>query len=106
MQPQPETVHIEMQQPNQIQLEQTELMIIPKTAAGTALFMACASFIICGPLLSIPALIMANKAKSITAKYPEHPDTSTAKWAFIVSIIAIIFIPVVLMAMIFADGNS
>ena len=56
----------------------------PTTNAMLALILACASFVVCGIFLSIPAVILASQALKITQSMPNHPDHGTARAAQIV----------------------
>ena len=56
----------------------------PPTSAMVALILSCLSFVLCGPLLSIPAVILAGQALQITGSMPNHPDHGTAQAAQIV----------------------
>lgn len=56
----------------------------PSTNAMLALILACASWVSCGILFSIPAVILASQAMAITAQMPGHPDHGTANAARIV----------------------
>ena len=60
------------------------------TSAMTALILACLSFISCGILFSIPAVIMAHRALEITKSMPNHPDHGTAQAAQIVGWINVV----------------
>ena len=64
--------------------------IIPTTNAMLALILACASFVVCGIFLSIPAVILASHALKITQSVPNHPDHGTARAAQIVGWINIV----------------
>ena len=58
--------------------------LLPTTNAMLALILACASFVVCGIFLSIPAVILASQALKITQSMPNHPDHGTARAAQIV----------------------
>ena len=60
------------------------------TSAMTALILACLSFVTCGILFSIPAVILAGRALEITTSMPNHPDHGTAQAAQIVGWINIV----------------
>ena len=62
----------------------------PPTSAMSALIFACLSFVTCGILFSIPAIILANRALEITKSMPNHPDHGTAQAAQIVGWINVV----------------
>ena len=70
---------------------------IPTTNAMGALILACASFVVCGIFLSIPAVILASQALKITQSMPNHPDHGTARAAQIVGWINIVLTILVIM---------
>ena len=55
----------------------------PQTSAVTAIVLAALSYVMCGILTAIPAVIVAKGALEITDQNPNHPDAGTAKAAFI-----------------------
>ena len=75
----------------------------PPTSAMVALILACLSFVTCGPLLSIPAVILAGQALQITGSMPNHPDHGTAQAANIVGWIniAIVVLGILLWIVVF-----
>ena len=77
----------------------------PPTSAMVALILACLSFVTCGPLLSIPAVIMASQALQITGSMPNHPDHGTAQAANIVGWINIAIYGLILLIWIVAFGG-
>ena len=62
----------------------------PPTSAMVALILACLSFISCGILFSIPAVIMAHRALEITKSMPNHPEHGTARAAQIIGWINVV----------------
>ena len=74
------------------------------TSAMTALILACLSFISCGILFSIPAVIMAHRALEITKSMPNHPDHGIAQAAQIVGWINVVIYGAVIMIYIGAFG--
>lgn len=79
-----------MQQGYAIPVGNMQAVAVPTTTALVALILACLSFVTCGALMSVPALVMANNALKITNQYPGHPDAGMASAARIVSIISIV----------------
>jgi len=55
----------------------------PQTSAVTAIVLAALSYVMCGIITAIPAVIVAKGALEITDQNPNHPDAGTAKAAFI-----------------------
>ena len=55
----------------------------PQTSAVTAIVLAALSYVMCGIITAIPAVIVAKGALEITDKNPNHPDAGTAKAALI-----------------------
>ena len=85
---------------------------IPATSAVAALVLAILSWVCGGLCFSIPAVIMATSALSVTNQYPGHPDAGTAKAAQItawinigVSIAVLLFYAVAIMAAIMSEGG-
>lgn len=64
----------------------------PPSVNGTIIMvMSCGSFLCCGIFLSVPAMIMANSAKSQIASWEAmtgntHPEGGTVKAAFWVAV--------------------
>ena len=54
-----------------------------QTSAVTAIVLAALSYVMCGIITAIPAVIVAKGALEITDKNPNHPDAGTAKAALI-----------------------
>lgn len=55
----------------------------PQTSAVTAIVLAALSYVMCGIITAIPAVIVAKGALEITDQNPNHPDAGTAKAALI-----------------------
>ena len=76
--------------PTTIPLGGIDQVFYQQTNATLALVLAILSWT-CGSLLfSIPALIIASKAREITDSITFHPDASTAKVAYIAALVNVI----------------
>ena len=76
--------------PTTIPIGGIDQVFYQQTNATLALVLAILSWT-CGSLLfSIPALIIASKAREITDSITFHPDASTAKVAYIAALVNVI----------------
>ena len=62
----------------------------PETYATLALILSISGLLICGPLTAIPALILAQRALTVTSGISGHPDHDPAvisKWISIFTLL-------------------
>lgn len=84
--------------PTTIPLGGVDMVFYQQTNATLALVLAILSWT-CGSLLfSIPALIIASKARETTDSITFHPDAGTAKVAYITALVNIIVTSVLTLA--------
>jgi len=114
-QPQPNIVNNQLQsipinQPMQRGFVTHPALMVPTTAASTALWVSILSIFCGGICLAIPSLMIANSALSTTKQFPGHPDAATAKAAQIISwvVIGLTLLTVLLYAglIVLATGSS